>query len=675
MNVLLEKNYATPHNAIPFDRISDDDFLPAAKEAIAITKKRLTEIKNISNCSFNNVIESFERSMTELSLVMTVFSNLKGADTSDKREAIAKDLMPMFSAFHNEVNFDLELFAKIKNVYDRKKEFNLSVEENTLLEKIYKDFVRNGALLSEDKKTKVKAIDEELTKLALTFSENVLKDTNEYFLEITDKNDLDGLPVDYIEAIKGEAKKRNKDNSWIVTLKAPSLIPFMKYSKKRELRKKLQMLSGTIGSKNGTRDNKAIVHKISELRFERANLLGYKTHADYVLEQRMSESKDGVNNFLNDLLSKFKTFGEKDLNDLQNFAKKDNIDELYGYDLSYYMDQLQKERFSFDEELLRPYFKLENVINGAFIAAKNLYSLNFKKVTNIPVYHPEVETYEVFGDDGKFIGLFYADFFPRESKRSGAWMTLFREQNKNDGINNRPHVAIVCNFTKPTESKPSLLTLDEVTTLFHEFGHALHGLLSDCKYETLAGTNVYWDFVELPSQIMENWVYESELLDQFARHYQTNEVLPKEMIKKIKDSMNYMAGYMTCRQLMLGMIDMSWHAVDPKNIKDVYALESKVIEKIPSPKRLPELNTSCSFSHIFAGGYSAGYYSYKWAEVLEADAFEFFKEKGIFNKSVANSFKENILMKGGSEHPMTLYKRFRGKAPATESLLKKCGYL
>ncbi|HEY8399914.1 MAG TPA: M3 family metallopeptidase, partial [Cytophagaceae bacterium] len=578
--------------------------------------------------------------------------------------------------YSNDILLDEALFQRVKSVYEKKDQLILSAEAQTLLDKTYKSFVRNGANLSEEKKNRLREIDKELSQLSLQFGENVLKETNEYQMEVTDEKDLSGLPEQVKEAAAMTAKERGKEGSWIFTLQFPSYIPFMTYADNRALREKMFRAYGSKAFKGDDKDNKEIILKMVRLRKERANLLGYKSHAHFVLEERMAEAPDKVMDFLNNLLKYAKPVGEKEVQELTKYAQaKDGLDQLKRWDVAYYSEKLKKEKYSIDDEMLKPYFKLENVIDGVFKVAGKLYGLQFKELDNVEVYHPEVKVYEVLDELGQHTAVLYADFFPRPGKRNGAWMTSFRGQKKVGNENIRPHISIVCNFTKPTNTKPSLLTFNEVTTLFHEFGHALHGILADTKYESLSGTSVYWDFVELPSQVLENWVYEKESLDLFARHYETGEPIPIELVQKIKESATFMEAYQTVRQVGLAKLDMGWHIEEVERVNDVAEYERELNEDTDLLPSVEGTNTSCSFSHIFQGGYSSGYYSYKWAEVLDADAFEFFQEKGIFNKDTADLFRKHVLSAGGSEHPMVLYKRFRGKEPSPEALLRRSGIL
>lgn len=675
MNVLTQK-FNTKHDTAPFSHIKNEDFMPAFKEAIEKARKEIDDIvNNPEEPTFENTIEAMSYSGYMLDRVSSIFFNLHSAETNDEMQQIAQEVSPLLSEFGNDIRLNKDLFDKVKAVYDKKNTLTLTPEQETLLDKKYKSFSRNGANLPEEKKTRLREIDKELSKLSLQFGENVLKETNAFQLHITDEKDLSGLPEGAIEAAREQAKSADKDG-WVFTLDHPSYVPFMTYADNRELRKKLALAFGAKGFNKNEYDNREIVIKIARLRHERANLLGYKTHADFVLEERMAESPEKVKSFLNDLLEKAKPAAQREFAQLTQFAKElDGLEKLEKWDGAYYSEKLKQKLFNLDDEKLKPYFKLENVLNGAFIIAGKLFGLKFAEVTDIDKYHKDVTTYEVKDENDNLVAVFYADFFPRKGKRNGAWMTSYKDQFVKDGANERPHVSIVCNFTKPTETKPSLLTFNEVTTLFHEFGHALHGMLANTTYPSLSGTSVYWDFVELPSQVMENWCYEPEALALFAHHYQTGEMIPMEYIEKIKESASFLEGMATMRQLSFGMLDMGWHGQDPNGIDDVKGFEIEQFASTQLYPDVPENAMSTAFSHIFQGGYASGYYSYKWAEVLDADAFEFFKEKGIFDKETASKFKENILSKGGTEHPMLLYKRFRGQEPKPDALLRRAGLL
>ena len=668
-NPLLQK-----FDLAPFSKINNEHFLPAFKFLIDETKKEIEAItSNKELPSFENTIEALEYSGEQLDRVSSVFYNLNSAETNSEIQKIAQEVSPLLSEFGNDITLNNNLFLRIKVVYDKKSELNLTTEQATLLDKKYKNFSRNGANLDDEKKEILREIDKELSSLKLKFGENVLAETNNYELHLTNEEDLKGLPDGEKEAAAFIAKQKNKEG-WVITLAYPSYIPFMKYADNRELRKKIAIAAGAQCFKDDIFNNEEIVLKIAKLRFKRANLLGYATHAHFVLEERMAGTPETVTSFLNDLLEKAKPFADNEFKELEKFAKDlDEIDHLEKWDSAYYSEKLKNKLFNLDDEKLKPYFKLENVIEGAFSVANKLFGLTFKEVNTIDTYHPDVKTYEVFDGNNNLVSIFYGDFHPREGKRNGAWMTSFKDQKIKNGINDRPHISNVCNFTKPTLSKPSLLTFNEVTTLFHEFGHGLHGMLANTTYPSLSGTSVYWDFVELPSQILENWCYEKECLDIFAKHFETGETIPMEYVSKIKESASFLEGMATVRQISLGLLDMSWHGIDPSKITSVKENETKALTRTKLFPDVIENCTTVAFSHIFPGGYSSGYYSYKWAEVLDADAFDYFKENGIFNTTIGDSFRENILSKGGTDHPMTLYKNFRGQEPKPEALLKRAG--
>lgn len=669
-NPLLE-----PFNEAPFSKIKNEHFKPAFLQAIEDTKKEIHDIvNNPKPPTFENTLEALDFSGQQLDRISSIFFNLNSAETNEEIQKIAQEVSPLLSEFSNDITLNEDLFKRIKTVYEQRDSLDLTTEQQTLLEKKYKNFSRNGANLKEKEKKRLREIDAELSKLKLTFGENVLAETNKYEMLLTDEKDVDGLPEGTKEAAAQLAESKGRQG-WLITLDYPSYIPFMKYAKNRELRRELSLAFGSKGFHNDELDNQENVKKIVNLRFERANLLGYKTHADFVLEERMAETPEKVLDFLNELLEKAKPAAEREFAELEAYAKElDNIDRLEKWDSAYYSEKLKQKLFDLDDEKLKPYFKLENVINGVFKVAEKLFGLTFKEVDTVDKYHEEVKTFEVYENDN-FLSLFYADFHPRPGKRGGAWMTSFKPQYTLNGKNSRPHIANVCNFTKPTASKPSLLTFNEVTTLFHEFGHALHGMLANTTYPSLSGTSVYWDFVELPSQVMENWCYEKEALELFAHHYESGEMIPMELVEKIKESATFQEGMTTVRQLSFGLLDMAWHGKDPSNVNNVKAYETAAFESTNLFPETPETCMSTSFSHIFQGGYSSGYYSYKWAEVLDADAFAHFKENGIFNTTVADKFKEHVLSKGGTENPMDLYKKFRGAEPNIDALLERAGLL
>ena len=667
----------SPFDTAPFSQIKNEHFKPAFLQSIEDARAEIDAItENTDAPTFENTIEALEFSGQQLDRISSVFFNLNSAETNEEIQKIAQEISPLLSEFGNNITLNEALFKRVKMVYDQKATLHLTVEQDTLLDKKYKSFSRNGANLSEEKKKRLREIDAKLAKLKLTFGENVLAETNKYQLHLTNEDDLEGLPDGEKEAAAQLAISKGKENGWMITLDYPSYIPFMKYAKNRKLRKELSMAFGSKGFHNDELDNQENVLEIAKLRYERATLLGYKTHAHFVLEERMAETPEKVHSFLNELLEKAKPAAEREFLQLENFAKKlDGIDRLEKWDSSYYSEKLKQELFNLDDEKLKPYFKLENVINGVFRVAENLFDLQFEEVIDIDKYHDEVKTFKVYDKNKNFISLFYADFHPRAGKRGGAWMTSFKSQWKRNGKNIRPHISNVCNFTPSTKSKPSLLTFNEVTTLFHEFGHGLHGMLANTTYPSLSGTSVFWDFVELPSQILENWCYEKEALELFAKHYETGETIPMELVQKIKESATFQEGMQTLRQLSFGLLDMSWHGIDPTNIANVKKHEDEAFKNTVLYPQTPETCMSTAFSHIFQGGYSSGYYSYKWAEVLDADAFAYFKEKGIFNKEVASKFKDNVLSQGGTENPMVLYKRFRGAEPKVEALLERAGLL
>lgn len=677
LNPLLNSNNS--HNNPPaFSQITNDHFKPAFEKLIERAKQEVDSIANQSEKpSFHNTLVQLEAAGKELDRVSSIFFNLNSAETNDEMQTIAREVSPMLTEFSNDILLNQELFKRVKEVYHTVDRDGLSAEDITLLEKTYKSFVRNGALLNETNKEKLRKIDVELAQLSLEFGEHVLAETNKFEMVLEHEDDLEGLPAYAREQAADTAHNKGKNDCWVITLDYPSYVPFMTYSAKRELRKKLAKAFASKAFKGDELDNREIVKKIVTLRNQRANLLGYKTHAHFILEERMAESPQKVMDFLEEVEKYGKPGAKRDVEEVAAFAKKlDGLQKLEKWDFAYYSEKLKKEKYNVDDELLKPYFQLEKVVDGVFQTAQKLYGISFTENKEIDRYHKDVTVYEVKNEKGEDVAIFYADFFPRPGKRAGAWMTSYAGQFiDSEGKNHRPLVSIVCNFTKPGKTTPSLLTFDEVTTLFHEFGHALHGMLANGKYESLSGTSVYWDFVELPSQIMENWCYEKECLDLFARHYETGETIPENYIERIKESANFMEGYQTMRQLSFGMLDMAWHGTENLHVEDVAQFEQDIMSKTDVLTPIEDTNMSCSFSHIFQGGYSAGYYSYKWAEVLDADAFEYFKENGIFNREIANKFKKNVLSAGGSEHPMTLYKRFRGQEPDVKALLRRAGLL
>jgi peptidyl-dipeptidase Dcp len=682
MNIIQGQNpffqkYTTPHGTVPFDKIKTEDYEPAIREGIRLHNEELqTIIDNQEAPTFANTIEAFDKSGRLLNQVSTVFGNMLSAETNDQLQNLAKTIMPLLSEHSNDISLNEKLFARIKEVYQHKDQLNLTPEQNMLLDKMYKGFVRSGANLSDADKEQYRKLSKELSILELEFDENNLKEINDYQLVLTDKQQLKGLPTSIVEAAAETAKEKGVEG-WVITLQAPSYVPFMMYADDRELRHTLYMAYNTKCTHGNETDNKEIVKKLVNTRLQMARLLDYGNFTEYVLEERMAQTSDNVYKLLYQLLEAYKPTALQEYADVQALARQTaGADfQLMPWDWSYYSQKLKDKQFKIDDEMLRPYFELGKVKEGVFGLATRLYGITFKKNSEIPVYHKDVEAYEVFDKDGKYLAVLYTDFHPRKGKRSGAWMTEYKGQWKDSatGENSRPQVSIVMNFTKPTKEKPALLTFSEVETFLHEFGHSLHGMFANTQYESLSGTNVYWDFVELPSQFMENFATEKEFLLTFAKHYQTGEALPDELIKRIKDSSNFNAAYACLRQISFGLLDMAWYTRETPFEGDVKAYESEAWSEAQILPVVPETCMSTQFSHIFSGGYSAGYYSYKWAEVLDADAFALFKQEGIFNPQTATSFRNNILSKGGTEHPMTLYKRFRGQEPTIDALLIRNG--
>ena len=670
----LLSSFTGPFNTAPFPEISTAHFQPAFITAIEDAKKEIEAIKLESLPTFENTVEALEKSGKHLEILSALFFNLNSAETNAELQGLAREISPLLTAHANDVLLDQELFQRIAQVYEQKESLSLTAEQSTLLEKTYKSFVRNGAQLGAADAETLRKIDQELAQLSLQFGEHVLAETNRFLHLVENLSELEGLPSGALEAAAQLAEEKGHAGSWAFSLDYPSYIPVMTYAKNRDLRKTLFMAFNTKCAKGDELDNQEIIKQLVTLRYRRAHLLGYESHAHFTLEERMAKSPGTVFEFLHSLLEKAKPKAILDVQEVAALALKlDQLEELEKWDFAYYSELLKKEKYAFDEEELRPYFSLENVISGVFATASRLFGLRFVPNSEIPVYHPEVTAYEVYDRENRFLSVFYADFFPRPGKRNGAWMTSYRGQFQENGIDHRPHVSIVCNFTKPTKTSPSLLTFNEVTTLFHEFGHALHGMLARGVYESLSGTSVFWDFVELPSQIFENWCYEKECLDLFARHYQTGEPIPSELVEKIKKAANFQQGYMTLRQLSFALLDMAYHSQDPSQIEDVKAFEKEVLKATELLPSVENTRISTSFSHIFQGGYASGYYSYKWAEVLDADAFELFQEKGVFDSNTAVSFEKNVLSAGGTEHPSLLYARFRGREPKPDALLKRSG--
>lgn len=675
-NPFFEK-YNTPHQTVPFDKIKNEHYEPAMLEGIKLHEAEIEAIINNPEApTFVNTIVAYEKSGKFLDRVITVFGNLRSAETNDDLQKIAQKMIPLLSEHSNNISLNEKLFQRVKAVYKQKSKLSLTIEQAKLLDDIYDGFVRRGANLQGEARNKYRELSKKLSTLTLQFGENNLKETNNFQLVLTQKEQLAGLPEGIVEAAAQTAREKGVEG-WVITLHAPSYVPFMTYASNRELRKELYMAYNTKCTKDNEFNTLDIVKDLVNTRMQIAQLLGYKSYADYTLKERMAENSKNVYKLLDQLLDAYTPTAKAEYNEVQELARSTQGKEfrLMPWDWSYYSDQLKNKKFSLNDEMLRPYFELSNVKEGVFGLATRLYGITFRKNSEIPVYHPDVDAYEVLDKDGSFLAVLYTDFHPRAGKRAGAWMTSFKGQWIDDqtGENSRPHITLVMNFTKPTESKPALLTFDEVNTFLHEFGHGLHGIFANTHYESLSGTSVYRDFVELPSQIMENFAVEKDFLSTFAKHYQTGEIIPDTLVQRIIDSSNFNVAYACLRQVSFGLLDMGWYTRTTPFTGDVKAYEQKAWEKA---QILPVVEGTCmsaQFSHIFAGGYSAGYYSYKWAEVLDADAFSLFMQKGIFNQEVAQSFRNNILSKGGTEHPMTLYKRFRGQEPTIDALLIRNG--
>jgi len=665
-----------PFETPPFHLIKNEHYKPAFETAISLAKEEIAAVKEQSEApTFENTVAALDYAGQTLGHISSIFFNLNSAETSPEMQQIAQEVSPLLTAFSNDLSLDPELFKRVKSVYEQKDSLSLDTESQRLLDKSYKSFVRNGALLNEAEQQTLREIDKNLSRLQLEFGEHVLADTQVFSLHITDELELDGLPDSVKTAAEDLAKSKEKEG-WLFTLDYPSYVPFMKFSTQRSLREKMYKAFTSKGFQKNENNNEAIVLDIVRLRHQRAQLLGYENHAQYVLEERMAKSPATVFDFSQNILDKALPAAKAEMEALKTFGKEQlGLKHLEKWDGSFVGEKLRQATFNFEEEVLKPYLPLQACVKGMFDIAHKLYGLNFSEVNDIPVYHKEVSTYKVYDNTGAFVSYFYTDFHPRPGKRGGAWMTSFRSQYKKDGQDYRPQIAIVCNFSSPTSKTPALLTFQELTTLFHEFGHALHGMLANTTYPSLSGTSVSWDFVELPSQIMENWCYEKEALSLFAKHYKDQSLIPMELVQKIKDQATFLEGMATLRQLSFGLLDMAWHSSNPDEIKDVVAFENEAFKGTDLYPSVAESCMSTAFSHIFQGGYAAGYYSYKWAEVLDADAFEKFKEAGIFNSKVATDFKEFILSKGGSEDPMVLYKKFRGSEPKPEALLKRAGLL
>ena len=668
--------FNTIYESAPFQDIHFDDYEPAMLEGIRQEDEEINRIaNNPAKPDFKNTIEAIEHTGQLLNRVSTVFYNLLSAETNDEMDALAQKMAPIMAEHANNITLNEKLFARIKAVYDEAPDLNK--EEKMLLEKTYEGFIRSGAGLDKKQKEQLRTLTKEATALTLQFSQNNLKETNNFTLHITDAKDLKGLPETQIEQASLTAKEKGLEG-WIFTLQAPSYSPFLTYADNRDLRRQLYMAYNTKCTHDNEYNNYAIVSRLVNIRREMAQLLGYRTYADYVLKRRMAENCSNVYNLLNQLINAYKKPAQEEIKAIEETARKTEGKEfkLEPWDFAYYSHKLQLERYNLDAEMLRPYFELSKVKKGIFGLAQRLYGITFKENPDIQVYHPDVTAYEIYDKDGRFLAIMYTDFHPREGKQGGAWMTSYKDQwIDSDGNNHRPHVALVMNFTKPTETKPALLTLGEVETFLHEFGHALHGIFADTRFLSLSGTNVYWDFVELPSQFMENYATEKEFLQTFAYHYKTNEPIPDELIDRIKASKNFNVAYACMRQVSFALLDMAYYTQEQPFNTSVKEFEKKAWEQAILTEQQPETCMSVQFGHIMSGGYAAGYYSYKWAEVLEADAFSKFKAEGIFNQHTAQQFRNCILSKGGTEHPMTLYKRFRGQKPTIEALLRRNGIL
>lgn len=671
------ENIHTPHDTVPFDRIAVEHYAPAIRRGIECQNEEIdTIVNNLESANFHNTILALEKSGQLLHRVEVVFDNLLNAETNDAMQELAKELMPLLSEHANNITLNERLFERVKTAYEHRNNEPLTAEQRKLTEDTYEGFVRSGANLQGGDKEKYRELSRQLSLLTLQFSENNLKETNDYQLVLTDEAQLKGLPQSAIDAAAETAREKQQEG-WVFTLHAPSYVPFLTYAADRDLRKEIYMAYNTKCTHANACNNLDIVKQLVNTRLALAQLLGYKDYATYKLERRMAQNSANVYHLLDQLLEAYKPTAQKEYAEVQALAREEQGADftLMPWDWGYYSQKLKDRKFNLNDEMLRPYFELENVKKGVFGLATRLYGITFQKNPDIPVYHKDVEAFDVFDKDGSFLAVLYTDFHPREGKRSGAWMTSYKEQwtDEKTGENSRPHVSLVMNFTKPTQDKPALLTFGEVETFLHEFGHSLHGMFANTTYASLSGTNVYWDFVELPSQFMENFAVEKEFLHTFARHYQTGELIPDELVQRIVNSRNFNAAYACLRQVSFGLLDMAWYTRTTPFEGDVMAYEKQAWARA---QVLPSVEGTCmstQFSHIFAGGYSAGYYSYKWAEVLDADAFSLFKKQGIFDQKTAFSFRENILSQGGTEHPMTLYKRFRGQEPTIDALLIRNG--
>ncbi|HCC69803.1 MAG TPA: peptidase M3 [Bacteroidales bacterium] len=673
-NPLLTK-WKSPFGLPPFYQIKPSHFKPAIEESIKRAREEINKItENIEPPSFENTVEALDYADIRLNEISSVLFNLNSAETNSEIQAAAMETSPLLARYADDITLNRNLFSRLKEVYNKQSSLRLNDEQKMLLKKTYRSFIRGGADLDEDSRQRFRQINEELASLSLEFEKNVLEETNAFFLHITYKADLEGLPDGIIEAASEEAKSSGR-NGWVFTLHYPSYIPFMQYSAKRHLREKIYRAYSSRAFGKKENDNRKIVKKIVSLRREKAGILGFSNYAEFILEDRMLNSRSMVMNFLEDLYHASRKYALRDFEDLSLFAKKNGHKGLIQkWDWAYFSEKLKKNKFDIDDEILRPYFKLEEVEKAIFKLATDLYGLHFEQRDDLPRYHEDVKVFKVTASDGEHLSILYLDYYPRKGKSSGAWMTAYLDQYILNRYDRRPVISIVTNFSKPLSSRPALITHNELTTFLHEFGHALHGMLSKCHYRHLSGTNVSRDFVELPSQIMENWAYEKEWLDLWARHYKTGKKIPAELIDRIKESMVFNEGYACSRQLGFGFLDMAWHTIEDTSIPDIEIFEKKVMKKTELMNHIPGSNMSCSFGHLFSGGYAAGYYGYKWSEVLDADAYSLFSKKGIFNRDTANSFRKNILEKGSTAEPMELYKKFRGKEPSVESLLKRSGF-
>lgn len=666
--------YQTPRGTIPFNEIKIEHYLPAFKEAILEHEREIGAIVyNREVPTFENTIVALERSGRMLSRVSSPFFNLLSAETNDELEALAQQISPMLTDHSNSINLNEALFERVRTVYNETNRVILTDEQQTLLRKTYQGFARRGANLSEADKEIYRELSRDLSLLSLQFSQNALRETNNFSKHITDRELLVGLPDFVLEMLAEEAQRAGKEDGYLITLRATSYVPVMRYASNRDLRHELFMAHATRGL-GGEFDNRQIVKDIVNKRLKKANLLGYRTFADFALVNRMAENTQNVYNLLDQLLYAFQPAAMRELAELQDFANRNGADfDIQLWDWTYYSEKLKAERFDLNDEMLKPYFELEKSIQAVFDLTTHLFGITYKRNDEIQVYHPEVKAFEVFDKEGNFLAVLYTDFHPREGKRSGAWMSQFKGQWMDESGDNRPHVTIVMNFTRPTATMPALLTFDEFTIFLHEFGHALHGMLARSTYESLSGTSVYRDFVELPSHLFENWAWQKEFLDGFATHFETGERMSAELMQRIRDAQNFNTGYLCLRQLSFGFLDMAWHTLEQPFESDIIEFEQAAMSRARVLPIVPGTAMSPTFSHIFAGGYAAGYYSYKWAEVLVADAFSVFEKNGIFDRATADSFRENILERGGTEHPMILYKRFRGQEPTIDALLKQSG--